>query len=67
MPACVACVTLVPARRGTAARTHGGGSSLFTVIACVAFVVVGIVGAMKMEDHLDPRSTRRETRAPAER
>ncbi|MEZ0492814.1 hypothetical protein AB2L28_11260 [Kineococcus sp. TBRC 1896] len=40
---------------------------MITVIACVAFVAVGIVGAMKMEDHLDPRSARRETRVPADR
>ena len=31
---------------------------MFTVIACVALVVIGIVGAMKMEDHLDPSKTR---------
>ncbi|MEZ0166261.1 hypothetical protein AB2L27_15985 [Kineococcus sp. LSe6-4] len=40
---------------------------MFTVIACVALVVVGIVGAMKMEDHLDPHRNAHETRAPVER
>jgi hypothetical protein len=40
---------------------------LFTVIACVTFVVAGIVGAMKMEDHLEPRSAPSETRTGSER
>jgi len=35
---------------------------LFTVIACVTFVVIGIVGAMKMENHLEPRPAPSETR-----
>ncbi|PRY13505.1 hypothetical protein [Kineococcus rhizosphaerae] len=45
------------------------------MIVCITFVVIGIVGAMKMEDHLTPRSssaktpanTPAETRAPLER
>ena len=40
---------------------------MFTVIACVTFVVIGIVGAMKMENHLQPRSAPSETRARSER
>lgn len=34
------------------------GEPVFTVIACVAFVVLGLVGAVKMENHLDPSDTR---------
>ncbi|WP_328294867.1 hypothetical protein OG218_19450 [Kineococcus sp. NBC_00420] len=44
-----------------------GEVQLFTVIACVTFVVIGIVGAMKMEDHLEPRSAPSDTRARSER
>jgi hypothetical protein len=40
---------------------------LFTVIACVTFVVIGIVGAMKMEDHLEPRLDPSDTRTGSER
>lgn len=63
MPRDRAWATLVPTHGGTAVRAREGGTSLFTVIACVAFVVLGLVGAVKMEDHLEPH----ETRAPAER
>ena len=31
---------------------------MLTVIACVALVVAGIVGAVKMEDHLEPSRSR---------
>jgi hypothetical protein len=40
---------------------------LLTVLACVTFVVLGIVGAVKMEDRLDPRADPSETRAGSER
>ncbi|MBB2902246.1 hypothetical protein FHR75_003077 [Kineococcus radiotolerans] len=40
---------------------------MLTVLACVTLVVLGIVGAVKMEDHLDPRADRSETRARSER
>ncbi|WP_432542460.1 hypothetical protein [Kineococcus sp. SYSU DK002] len=40
---------------------------MFTVIACVALVVAGLVAAVKMEDHLAPRRPREETRAGADR
>ncbi|NYD21821.1 hypothetical protein [Kineococcus aurantiacus] len=43
---------------------------MVTVIACVVFVVLGIVGAVKMEDHLTPRdapTTDAGTRTPARR
>jgi hypothetical protein len=49
--------------RRTAVRTDEQGDPLFTVIICVALVVGGIVGAMKMENHLDPH----KTRTPADR
>jgi hypothetical protein len=39
---------------------------LFTVIACVTFVVIGIVGAMKMENHLEPRSVPSDTQVRSE-
>ena len=35
---------------------------MFTVLACVTLVVTGIVGAVKMEDHLDPRTDRAASR-----
>lgn len=30
---------------------------MITVLVCVALVTVGLVGAVKMEDHLDPSKT----------
>ncbi len=36
---------------------------MLTVIACVTLVVVGILGAVKMEDHLDPSKSRSRSRA----
>ena len=46
------------ALRGPAEHPTEGEQSVLTVIACVALVVVGILGAVKMEDHLDPSKGR---------
>ncbi|ABS05369.1 hypothetical protein Krad_3906 [Kineococcus radiotolerans SRS30216 = ATCC BAA-149] len=60
-------VTLGGPRRSLRGAPTEGGVPLLTVLACVTLVVLGIVGAVKMEDHLDPRADRSETRARSER